>query len=320
MYRQTLLELSHMTDHIKFEWMMCDILSSHKYKGIDPQSPGMKDNGKDAFYHDEERAIVFAFSTEKDWKGKFERDFKSAKQHNLIFNTFIFCSNQLIPSTERDKKIAEKAAQSITVEFYDAEKIKVLLDTHYKKIRQIYLGIQDNTTIRRKITNTLFDPLNEVTKPHRGQLISLVASTDMIGLFDLIKDEDLTIVCETQDELVALKKFTDDFRRLRKLATFIDHYIHNAILTHLPTNDDLLVQAISEYTKWIFLWGEEEIAARRITTGYFPDDLVHCKRESKALLQDQELRKLLQKLETIQQECSKDRNIIVALEGFCIDE
>ena len=319
MYLQTMLELSHMTDHVKFEWMMCDLLSSHKYKGLDPQSPGMRDNGKDALYHDAERAIVFAFSIEKDWRGKFERDFESAKQHNLTFNTFIFCSNQLIPATERDKKIAEKSAQNITVEFYDAGRIKVLLDTHYKKIRQIYLGILDNTIIRRKIRNTLFDPSNEVAMPERWKLLSIVAHLDMIGLFTLIKDEDLTAICETQDELDALNRFAGDFMRLRKQATIIDNFIENAILTSFPTNNGHLVHAISEYTKWLLAGAEEDTAARRITIGYFAEDLKHCERVSKVVLQDQELGKLLQKLNAVQQECIKDRASILALDGFRID-
>lgn len=320
MYLQTMLELSHMTDHIKFEWMMCDLLSSHKYKGIDPQSPGMRDNGKDALYHDTENAIVFAFSIEKGWKGKFERDFESAKQHDLMFKTFIFCSNQLIPATERDKKIAEKATQGIAVEFYDAGRIKVLLDTHYKKIRQIYLGIQDNTTIRRKIRNTLFDPFNEVAKPQRWLLLNIVGWLDMIGLFALIKDEDLTLICETQEEFDAFNRFADNFIRLRKLATIIDNYYENAILHNFPTNNVTLVHAISEYTKWLFTNEGEALATLKITTGYFPGDLEHCKRESKVLLQDQELIKLMHKLGAIQQECSNDRANILALEGFHIDE
>jgi hypothetical protein len=229
MYLQTMLELSNMTDHVKFEWMMCDVLSSYKYRGIDPQSPGMKDNGKDATYYDEENAIVFAFSIRKDWKTKFYEDFKSAKRNNLIFKTFVFCSNQVMPATERDKIQTGLAVQGIEVDFYDAGRIKVLLDTHYKKIRQIYLNIKDNTTIRSAISNILFDPENEVELPKRWQMLGIVSPPDLIGLFTLIKDEDLTMICETQEELHFLTTFRDNFRKLRKLATEIDNYIYSAI-------------------------------------------------------------------------------------------
>lgn len=47
MYNGTGQELANITDNVMFEYMMCDLLSSYKYKGIDPQSPGMIDNGKD---------------------------------------------------------------------------------------------------------------------------------------------------------------------------------------------------------------------------------------------------------------------------------
>src|SRR6266536_4203144 len=157
MYLQTMLELSHMTDNIKFEWMMCDLLSSIGYKGINPQIPGLADNGKDTIYYDEDKATIFAFSTQKTWKTKFNSDFASAIRNDPGFTTFVFASNQPIPARERDKIKKEKAAQGIEVDFYDAGRIKVLLDNHYKKIRQIYLGIQDNTSIRRKIRNILFD-------------------------------------------------------------------------------------------------------------------------------------------------------------------
>ena len=66
MYLQTMLELSHMTDDIMFEWMMCDLLSCEGYKGIDPQNPGTADNGKDAIYYDTDNATIFAFSIQID--------------------------------------------------------------------------------------------------------------------------------------------------------------------------------------------------------------------------------------------------------------
>jgi hypothetical protein len=278
-----------MTDHVKFEWMMCDLLSSHKYKGIDPQSPGMRDNGKDALYHDAEQAIVFAFSIEKDWKGKFERDIKSAKRHNLTLNTFIFCSNQLIPATERDKKIAEQATQGITAEFYDVGRIKVLLDTHYKKLRQIYLGIQDNTTIRRKIRNILFDPDNEVENPRHWTMFAIAAPADMVGLFTLIRDEDLTMICESEEELVAFNTLLSNLMHYRKLATVIDNYIFDDITDKHLVNMPSYYQKALEYCNLRLRGVDKRAVEVRVTTaGYLGPVNEFCEKIYERLQEDQD--------------------------------
>ncbi len=317
MYLQTMLELSHMTDNIRFEWMMTDLLSSYKYKGIDPQSPGMKDRGKDAVYYDENNAVVFAFSIQKTWKSKFHKDFASAVRNNLIFRTFVFCSNQVLPATERDEIIAEKAAQGIEVDFYGAERIKVLLDTHYKKIRQIYLGIQDNTTVRKKIRNTLFDPDNEVQSPERWRMLGLVASRAMIGLFNLIKEEDLTMICETQQELDTLNTFIDIFMRLRRLATIIDNQIFLTLVDMVETNMPYYYQKVGEYIKLRLLEEDKRAVEKRINVaGYLNPTNEYCEKCYEDLQKDQELKGLIDNLEATKQECLKAETSILALKGF----
>jgi hypothetical protein len=230
MYLQTMLELSHMTDNVMFEWMMCDLMSLEGYKGIDPQNPGSADNGKDAIYYDDNNAIVFAFSIQKVWRRKFTSDFASALKHNPDMKTFVFGTNQRLSPIAKDIIKREKAAQGIKVEFYDAGRIKVLLDNHYKQIRQIYLRIQDNTTIRRKIRNILFDPDNEVTLPERFKMFTVAVPNDMIGLFTLIKDEDLTMICETEEELAALNTALRIMMQYRRLASAIDNHIFDTIM------------------------------------------------------------------------------------------
>jgi hypothetical protein len=319
MYLQTMLELSYMTDNIKFEWMLCDLLSSYKYKGLDPQSPGMKDNGKDATYSDKEHAIVFAFSIRKDWKTKFAEDFESAKKNNLVFKTFVFGSNQVLPAAERDKIRAEKRVESIEVDFYGAERIKVLLDTHYKKIRQIYLGIQDNSTIRRKIRNLLFDPENEVTLPERFKMFTVAAPNDMIGLFTLIKDEDLTMICETEEELTAFTTASDIMMHYRRSATAIDTSIFNSILNEyqIKTNMPGYYRKVLEYCN-ARLRKEDKLKVENIVTiaGYLGPTNDFCEKLYERLLEDQNLKALLDKLETIHQSCMKVRESVLALPGF----
>lgn len=319
MYLQTMLELSHMTDNIRFEWMMCDLLSSYKYKGLDPQSPGMKDNGKDATYYDEEHAVVFAFSIRKDWKTKFAEDFESAKENNLVFTTFVFGSNQVLPAVERDKIRAEKKAEGIEVDFYGAERIKVLLDTHYKKIRQIYLGIQDNTTIRRKIRNVLFDPENEVEMPGRFKMFNVAAPTDMIGLFTLIKDEDLTAICETEDELTAFNTFLNVVMQYRRLSATIDSHIVDTLMNdyQIKLNMPSYYQKVLQYCNARFRGENKQKIENYVTAaGYMGPTNDFCEELYVRLLENQELKLLLDKLEAIHQQCMEVRESILALPGF----
>lgn len=319
MYHQTLQKLSHMTDHVEFERMMSDLLSSIGYKGIDPQSPGLPDNGKDALYYDKASIILFAFSLRKDWKEKFQDDFQKATASGTQFQKFVFCTNQNIPTLEKDKLRQVKAVE---IDFFDAERLRVLLDTHCKKIREVYLGIQDNTTIRKKIRNTLFDPQNEVAMPERWRMLGLVADLDMAGLFALIKDADLTMICETPDELDSFTAFIDVFMKLRKLATEVDNCIDTAILAVFPTNMPSWMQKISEYCKMRVIGEDKRIAEQRVYTGYIAhsnEDIQRCEQVYEAVQQNQELRRLMDLLRLIFPAYRQARASILALKGFHID-
>src|SRR6266702_7187102 len=56
---------------------------------------------------------IYHFSIQKGWKRKFDSDFASARSNNLVFNQFIFCTNQRAATNERDKIKAVKAAEGI---------------------------------------------------------------------------------------------------------------------------------------------------------------------------------------------------------------
>jgi hypothetical protein len=322
MYLQTMLELSHMTDDLMFEWMMCDLLSFEGYKGIDPQNPGTADNGKDAIYYDNGNAIVFAFSIQKTWRKKFKSDFASALRQNPDMKGFVFGSNQRLFPAAKDAIKAEKAKLGIKVDFYDAGRIKVLLDTHYKKLRQIYLHIQDNTTIRRKVTNVLFDPENEVQLSGRHKMFNVALPNDMIGLFTLIKDEDLTAICETEDELAAFKTALNTMMHYRRLAGTIDNHIFNTVL-----NDYQIKSGMPNYYHKILdycnarLRGEDKQKVEDYVTiaGYLGPTNEFCEQLYERLLDNQELKVLLNRLEAIHQECMRVRESILALPGFRLE-
>ncbi len=318
MYNGTGQELAIITDNVMFEYMMCDLLSSYKYKGIDPQSPGMIDNGKDALYHDAEDSIVFAFSIQKGWKRKFESDFASARSNNLVFNQFIFCTNQRAAPKERDKIKAEKKAEGITVDFFDRDRIKTLLDNHYKKIREIYLHIQDNTNIRRKIRNLLFDPDNEVEQPLRWQMLQMIAPLDLVGLFRVIKDEDISKIAEDQDEYEVLNTFVDKFIKLRKVAGDIDRYIRRALLDMFQTGMPNAYERSIEYIN-LRLCGEgRDTAEKRIKSSamYLASDLSFDEKRYEELSKQANLIALVESMLIAQKECLEIREKILDLKGF----
>jgi hypothetical protein len=318
MYNTTGLVLANITDDIMFEYMMCDLMSAYKYKGIDPQSPGMADNGKDALYYDAEDSIVFAFSIQKGWKRKFDKDFASAKSNNLVFNQFIFCTNQRAAPKVRDKIKIEKAKEGITVDFFDRDRIQILLDRDYKKIREKYLHIRDNTNIRRKIRNLLFDPDSEVEQPSRWQMIQMVAPLDLLGLFNTIKDEDVSEIAEDQEEYEILNIFVDKFIKLRKAAGDIDRYIRFRLVDMFQTSIPNAYDKSTEYINLRLLGETRDDVEKRIKSSamYFASDLSFDEKRYEELSQQESLMIFVENMQNTRKECLAIRERIEHLEGF----
>jgi|GEM_PF-3479089 len=316
MYHETVQKLLNITDHIEFERMMCDLLSSLEYKGIDPQSPGLADGGKDAMYYSKQDKVCFAFSLRQDWKKKFNEDFENATKNEIEFNKFVFCTNQSLPALERDKIKKLKKQNEIEVDFFDQERIRVALDTDFKKIRQIYLGIQDNSTTRRKIKNILFDSQNEVKKNNRWEMLSLAASLEMIGFFNLIKDEDLSVICETQKEYNLFEEFINIFLVFRKSSTEIDNYMFSIIGNNVSSNFTGYWNKISEYCKLRLLGVDEENTEKIINTWNITSEFKDCKKLYSIFIGDKDLEKKLQSLGLVQKNCNNIFSKIKALKEF----
>lgn len=318
MYNTTGLVLANITDDIMFEYMMCDLMSAYKYKGIDPQSPGMTDNGKDALYHDAECSVVFAFSIQKGWKRKFEKDFASAKSNNLVFNQFIFCTNQRAAPVVRDKIKSEKEKEGITIDFFDRDRIQILLDRDYKKIREKYLNIRDNTSIRRKIRNLLFDPDSEVEQPLRWQMLQMIAPLDLLGLFNTIKDEDITEVVEDQEEYEILTAFVDQFIKLRKAAGDIDRYLRRRLVDMFQTNMPNAYDKSIEYINLRLIGATKADAEKRIKSSamYLASDLSFDEKRYEELSQQEDLMILVRKMLAVQEKCLEIKEKIEQLKGF----
>lgn len=117
------------TDTILWEQLCCDILSRLGYRGIEPQSLGGKDGGKDAIVHTCQGNIACHFSLRKDYETKLFEDLEKTK--NKGFKIVVFCTNQLIPGTKKDSlKKKVKIQYKQTLDLYDREKLRVEIENH----------------------------------------------------------------------------------------------------------------------------------------------------------------------------------------------
>lgn len=105
----------------------------------------------------------------------------------------------------------------------------------------------------------------------------------------------------------------------RRLSSTIDSHIFDTIMNgyQIKTNMPAYYQKILEYSN-ARLRGEDKQKVENYITvaGYISPTNEFCEQTYERLLEDQELKTLLHKLESIHQECMKIRESILALPGF----
>lgn len=319
MYAQTITVLEKFDNQHDFERMAADILNALGHQNVVPIAPrGGSDGGRDITFTTESGGKGLACVTlRKDIDRKFDEDF-SQRIPGEYEKYFLFCTAHL--SAKQKLNFATYCANTLQAEFVptDIEALRSLLDSVLKPIRESYLRIQDNTVIRRKIKRILFDPQNEVELPASWQTIALTASYDMIGLFDLIKDQDIAMICQTQEEIDVLNQFLDVFLRLRKLCTTIDNHIAKPLYDRF----DYLVanpyQKMSKYIKYRLLGATKEEAVKAITM-YIGPNTEECEKMYEAVQGDQELKNLIEEREGVRETCMDIRSSILSLKGFQFD-
>ena len=319
MFSQTRTALEQFDNQHDFERMSADILNALGFKEVVLIAPrGGSDGGRDVTFTTESGGKGLACVTlRKDIDVKFQQDFsqRSADEYDKYF---LFCTAHL--SAKQKLDFITYCANTLQAEFVpiDIEALRSLLDSALKPIRESYLRIQDNTTIRRKIKQILFDPQNEVELPQGWQMIALTAPFDMIGLFNLIKDQDITMISQTQEEIDVLNQFVDVFMCFRKLCTYIDNYIFqllNQRYTYVVANP---FQKMGKYIKARFLEASKDEAAKAIAM-YMGPSAEDCEKLYEEVQEDQDLKRLLEELEVIRQRCNDIRSAILALRGFQVD-
>jgi hypothetical protein len=321
MFHQTAQKLSAFTDHVEFERMAADVLSYLEYPGIDPQSPDLADGGKDALYYsyDGQNCTWFAFSLRKDWKVKFKADLKSAIESGNDIRRFVFCTNRCIPALERDKLKTEVfQANKLEVEFFDGERLRVSLDTVCKDVRQTYLGIIDNTTVRRQLRYVLLDPENEVPaiQAVRAEAVFLSSSAAR-GVFTLLKDADLSSVCETPEEMRCLSELLDSYFVFRRTASGLESFTVDYVGEHMPSNHFVgYWQVIAGYCIRVVLgWGEED-AMRWSKLQGISHNGRDCVRIASDIQQDEKFRSIISDTGVRASHCNERVAAVRALESL----
>ncbi len=128
----------------------------------------------------------------------------------------------------------------------------------------------------------------------------------MIGLFELIKDQDISMICESQVECDFLTNFIEVFREFRKLATDIDTYIFERVGNCVKSTYTPYWNKVGEYSKLRLFGLDKKSTEKRIVTWNVAEQIgvveADCERVYEILQTDQYLEKFILKLlQTLQQ-------------------
>jgi hypothetical protein len=321
MFHKTIQKLEAFTDHVEFERMVLDILSYLDYPGIDPQSPDLADGGKDGLYYryGDQSCVWFAFSLQKRWKRKFNSDLVAAVNSGQNVHRFVFCTNRCIPALERDKlKESSLNEHGIEADFFDGERLRVALDTVCKDVRQNYLGIVDNTTIRRQLRYILLDPENEVSSigSWRAEIVFLESSAPR-GVFGLLKDTDLSSVCETGVEVRVLSELMETYFMFRMLASKLESYTAEYVGEHLPDKNFIPYwKVIAGYCIRIAAEWDEEKAMRWSKIQNISHNGKDCQAIASVIVREDWFQNLVSEVVKLARSCDKHLTAIRALQSL----
>lgn len=197
MSSQTRRVLQDFDNQHDFERLSADILNALGYQDVEPMAPrGGADGGQDIkFREGDVPGIAFA-TLEKRIKEKFAGDL--AKQSNGEGLIALFCNVDVTPMM----KVAfskDANAKGFTLQVFDLERIRSLLDSTLKEIRRRYLHIDDEIAerLRAEVSKLLGFPdaiPDEALPP--TQLERMLSNKLPRRLFDLLMRYDARGVVE----------------------------------------------------------------------------------------------------------------------------
>jgi hypothetical protein len=146
MLSQTRRALEDFDNQHEFERLAADILNALGYSDVEPMAPaGGGDGGRDIKFREGNTAGIGFVTLEKKIRDKFKRDL--AKQPASEGQIALFCNVSVTPQMKLE--FAKAAGdQGYTVEVFDLERMRSLLDSSLKEIRRRYLHIDDEISLK----------------------------------------------------------------------------------------------------------------------------------------------------------------------------
>ena len=217
MFSLTIAALEKFDNQHDFERMSADILNALGYKDVVLIAPrGGSDGGRDiTFITDSGGKGLGCVTLRKDIDAKFKEDF-SQREAGEFEKYILFCTAYL--TAEQKRRFAKYCLITLEAEFLpqDIEALRSLLDNPLKSIRAKYLGIQENQKIRQKIKRILFNPQSEVEAPEPWQAIALATELDTFGLYNMIKDEEISTITRNSPGAGDFEQFCKQFHKATK--------------------------------------------------------------------------------------------------------
>ena len=146
MLNHTRRALEDFDNQHEFERMAADVLNALGYLDVEPMAPaGGADGGRDVKFRECESLGIAFVTLDKRIREKFKRDL--AEQQRGEGRRALFCNVDVSPSMKIT--FAKDAIDlGYTLEVFDLERLRSLLDSSLKDIRRRYLSIDDAVAAR----------------------------------------------------------------------------------------------------------------------------------------------------------------------------
>lgn len=135
--------LEIITDYTAFERLCNDLMVLEDYPDLEPLG-GFADQGRDAIHQARKdgRLTIFAYSVEKDWEGKLNRDCKRIHEYGHTTDSIVFITTGRVSTTKREKaKSRIKDDYRWDLRIFGLEKLRLLLRIKHPNVIDLHPGL-----------------------------------------------------------------------------------------------------------------------------------------------------------------------------------
>ncbi len=138
----------------------------------------------------------------------------------------------------------------------------------------------------------------------RWEMTGLIASAEMICLYELVDPDNLSEFCGSPEQLKALGRFIKEFGKLERVASMIDGIVSRALADKME-RDPRYWLMVSEFCKLRLLGHGEIEALRGVRSWNVRIDVAECRRVCGGFMRDERLRKRMAGLKKTHEACVK---------------